>query len=275
MGRSELEDTNMVFSPYFGTDKIKALQQARDEQVAALWDLPGAVVHARTFSSDDPVQLGWEHLRKIMSDEGLVTLRGADDATVESAKEELSDYSPKLHFWDLFMADAKTIRDVCGKIVQSGLPDSVELISDDMMTPNKAQKVQAFLTDQGVSPFSTDALLGKLFPAKLIALQDSSEDRIVAAGFAAMTHNRHSPFYKSAWVGLIAVDPELRGLGLGKLVDAICNLAAVTELEAASTMEFVAQDNAPSRAMLESCGLRQIEGKSVVMFSTTDDRITR
>ena len=90
-----------------------------------------------------------------------------------------------------------------------------------------------------------------------------------------MTHNRHSPFYKSAWVGLIAVDPEHRGLGLGKLVDAICNLAAVTELEAASTMEFVAQDNAPSRAMLESCGLRQVVGKSVVMFSTSEDRITR
>ncbi|MDE4100069.1 GNAT family N-acetyltransferase [Phaeobacter gallaeciensis] len=264
----------MDFSPYFGTEKVKALQQARDEQVATLAQLPGAVVHARTFSSDDPVKLGWEHLRKIMSDEGMVTLRGADIATVEVAKEKLSDFDPKLHIWDLFMADAKTIRNVCGAIVQSGLPDGVKRISEDAMNPQKAREVQAFLTDQGVSPFSTDALLGKLFPARLIALQNS-DDRIVAAGFAAMTHNRHSPYHKSAWVGLIAVDPELRGLGLGKLVDAICNLSAVTELQAASTMEFVAQDNAPSRAMLESCGLRQVEGKSVVMFSTSADRITR
>ncbi len=262
------------FSPYFGTAKVRALQQARDEQVAALADQPGAVVHARTFSSDDPVKLGWGHLRKIMSNEGMVTLRGADDATVKVAKGELNDFDPKLHIWDLFMADAKTIRDVCGAIVHRGLPDGVARIPDDVMTPQKARKVQAFLTEQGVSPFSTDALMGKLFPARLIALEDL-DDRIVAAGFAAMTHNRHSPFYKSAWVGLIAVDPELRGLGLGKMVDAICNLAAVTELEAASTMEFVAQDNAPSRAMLESCGLKQVEGKSVVMFSTSADRITR
>lgn len=269
-----MNKTNPRFSPYFGNEKVRALQKARDEQVPELSDLPGAVVHARTFSSDDPVKLGWDHLRKIMSEEGMVTLRGADDATIEIAKEELSDFDPTLHVWDLFMADAMTVRDVCGRIVQSGLPDGVKRISVDAMTPQKAQEVQAFLADQGVSPFSTDALLGKLFPARLIALH-ASDDRIVAAGFGAMTHNLHSPFFKSAWVGLIAVDPELRGLGLGKLVDAMCNLAAVTELGAVSTMEFVAQDNAPSRAMLESCGLRQVEGKSVVMFSTSADRITR
>lgn len=262
------------FSPYFGTDKVKALQQARDEQVAALADLPGAVVHARTFSSDDPAILGWGYLKRIMSEEGMVTLRGTDEATIRVAKDKLSEFDPKLHIWDLFMADADTIRDVCGAIVHGGLPDGVKRIPDNAMTPQKAQEVQAFLTEQGVSPFSTDALLGKLFPARLIALENS-DDRIVAAGFAAMTHNLHSPFYNSAWVGLIAVDLSLRGLGLGKLVDAASNLAAVTELEAASTMEFVAQDNVPSRAMLESCGLRQVEGKSVVMFSTSEDRITR
>lgn len=90
-----------------------------------------------------------------------------------------------------------------------------------------------------------------------------------------MTHNRHSPFSGAAWVGLIAVDPTLRGMGLGKQVDAICNLAAVDELGASATMEFVARDNIPSRAMLEGCGLRYVEGKAVVMFSTSADRITR
>lgn len=261
-------------SPYYGTDKIMALQRARDAQVADFADLAGAVIHARTFSSDDPAALGWDYLKKVMADEGMVTLRGADQATIAAAKSELSDFDPRLHVWDLFMADAETIRRVCGPIVQNGLPAGMRQISEAEMTPEEAREVQVFLTQQGVSPFSTDALLGRLFPARLIALQNAS-DRIAAAGFAAMTHNRHSPFFNSAWVGLIAVDPELRGLGLGKHVDAICNLVAVTELGATSTMEFVAPDNAPSRAMLESCGLRQVEGKSVVMFSTSTDRLTR
>lgn len=262
------------FNPYYGEPRIQALQQARDEQVAELLDLPGAVIHARTFSSDDPAALGWDYLRKIMSDEGLVTLRGADAATIETAKTELGSFDPKLHVWDLFSADAETIRDVCGKIVDVARLEGLIRVGDEELTQQKAREIQAFLADQGVSPFSTDALLGKLFPARLIALQNAN-GKIVAAGFAAMTHNRHSPFYSSAWVGLIAVDPALRGLGLGKYMDALCNLAAVTELGAGSTMEFVAQDNAPSRAMLESCGLKQVEGISVVMFSTSTDRITK
>ena len=262
------------FSPYYGTPQIRALQQARDAQVAALSDRAGAVVHARTFSTDDPAALGWDYLRQIMADEGLVTLRGADDATLRDAERELAAFEPKLHLWDLFMAEARTLEAVCGPIVEVGLPEGLTRVPDAALTPAKAREVQAFLTEQGVSPFSTDALLGVLFPARLIALQNA-EGRIVAAGFAAMTHNRHSPFFTSAWVGLIAVDPELRGLGLGKYMDALCNLAAVRELGAAATMEFVAPDNAPSRAMLESCGLRQVVGKSVVMFSTSADRITR
>ena len=265
---------NTDFSPYFGDPKIRALQKARDDQVAELKVMPGAVVHARIFSSDDPTKLGWDCLRERMAKEGMITLRGVDDSTIETAREELSGFDPKMHFWDLFMADRQTVCDVCGKIVNSGLPDGVMRVPYNDITPEKAQSVQAFLSDIGVSPFSTDALLGQLFPARLVVLENQ-EGRIVSAGFAAMTHNHHSPFFESAWVGLIGVDPMYRGHGLGKLVDAIANLAAVTDLDAESTMEFVAQDNVPSRAMLESCGLQQVEGKSIVMFSTSSDRLTR
>ncbi|SFL50377.1 GNAT family N-acetyltransferase [Shimia aestuarii] len=261
-------------SPFYGSLEIQQLQAAQDAQVAELANVAGAVVHARVFSSDDPEALGWSRLREIMADQGRITLRGVDSATIERAKEELSGFAPSLHFWDLFMADARTIRDVCGPIVAQGIPEPLARVPDDLLTPEKIREVQVFLTDQGVSPFSTNALRGDLFPAKLAVLEHG-DGRIGAAGFAAMTHNRHSVFADAAWVGLIAVDPDLRGLGLGKTIDAICNLIAVEELGAKHTMEFVATDNVPSRAMLESCGLRQVEGKSVVMFSTSDERLTR
>ena len=108
-------------------------------------------------------------------------------------------------------------------------------------------------------------MLGLLFPARLVVLQHL-DGRVTAVGFAAMTHNRYSTFDGVAWAGLIAVDPELRSLGLGTQIDAICNLVAVEELSDEAIMEFVAKDNTPSRAMLESCSRRQLEGKSVVMF---------
>lgn len=265
---------NVQLSPYFGDPKTQALQKARDEQVSQLADRHGAVVHARTFSSDDPKVLGWNRLRKVMTEEGMITLRGVDEATIELARKELDEFDPILHFWDLFMADATNIHEVCGPLAAEDLPSGVTLVPGAELTPVLAREVQAFLAEQGVSPFSTNALLGLLFPARLVVLQHLN-GRIAAAGFAAMTHNRHSTFAGTAWVGLIAVDPELRGRGLGKQIDAICNLVAIDELGAEATMEFVAKDNIPSRAMLESCGLKQVEGKSVVMFSTSTTRITR
>ncbi|SMY08093.1 GNAT family N-acetyltransferase [Flavimaricola marinus] len=261
-------------SPYFGDPKFQALQRARDLQVAELLDQPGAVIHARAFTSDDPESLGWSRIRKVMVDDGMVSLRGVDERLVERACDELSSFNPVVHRWDLFMADAETLRTVCRPIAALPLPDGVIRTPDAEITTELTHEVQKFLSAHGVSPFSKDALLGRLFPAKLLVLQHS-DGRIAAAGFAAMTHNRYSPFAGVAWVGLIAVDPELRGLGLGKQVDALSNLAAVEELGATATMEFVARDNIPSRAMLESCGLRHVTGKSVVILSTSTDRITR
>lgn len=274
MDKLEVAAVTDTDSPYFGEPKVQALQEARDRQAAELSDVPGAVIHARVFSSDDPERLGWSRLREIMAEEGMVTLRGVDEATIERAQRELSEFEPVLHFWDMFMADAKAIRDVCTPLARAPLPAELIRVSDGDINHPLARDVQRFLTEQGVSPFSTDALLGNLFPGKLVVLRHS-DGHVAAAGFAAITHNRYSPFAGAAWVGLIGVHPSLRGVGLGKQLDAICNLVAVDELEADATMEFVGRDNMPSRAMLENCGLTNVDGKAVVMFSRSADRITR
>lgn len=266
--------TDMNNAPYYGEPRIQALQKSRDDQVEDLKDLPGAVIHARTFSVDDPEAIGWPRIKNILAGEGIVTLRGADESVISEARKVLAEFDPSEHYWDIFMADAETIREVCSPLASAPLPAGLVRMADENITAMVAREVQCFLDEQGVSPFSIPALLGQLFDAKLVVLRNS-KNRIAAAGFAAMTHNRHSPFAGAAWVGLIAVDPTLRGMGLGKQVDAICNLAAVDELGASATMEFVAPDNIPSRAMLEGCGLQYVEGKAVVMFSTSPDRITR
>jgi hypothetical protein len=258
----------------YGTEAVRALQAARDGEVEAMRDRPGAVMHARAFSTDDPEAFGWDALRAVMAREGRVTLRGADASQVAMAQEALAEFSPVLHHWDLFMADAETLRRVCTPLAEAPLPDGLTRVPDDAITEDVAREVQAFLDSHGISPFSVDMLLGRLVPASLQVLRDSAS-RIAATGFASMPHNRHSPFDGIAWVGLIAVDPCLRGLGLGRQIDAICNLVAVEDLGAIGTMEFVTTDNPPSRAMLESCGLRQVEGRSVVMLSTSAERLTR
>lgn len=259
---------------YFGTAEIRALQRSQDSQVPLLRKTPGAVIHARTFSSDNPRLLGWDTLRQRISVDGWATLRGVTDADVEEAMQELDSFNLIQHRWDFFMADAETIRATCNPLVEAPLPDGLHQVEPEAMDQHLIHQVQRFLDDQGVSPFSKDALAGRLFPAQLVVLRDR-DGNIVATGFAAMTHNQFSPFEGTAWVGLIAVSPQWRGRALGTWIDAVSNLVAVERLGATATMEFVAQNNMPSRRMLETCGLRQREGRTVAMLSTSSARLTR
>lgn len=259
---------------YFGTDEVRALQQAQDHSIDALRETPGAVIHARTFSTDDPLLLGWDRLRDRMRRDGRVTLRGVAPDVLGQALEALADLAPTQHHWDIFMGDAGTIADACRPLAARDLPDGLHRVPDDRIDDGLLHKAQRFLTDHGVSPFSKDALAGRLFPAQMVILGDA-QDQIRATGFAAMTHNRYSPFAGIAWVGLIAVAPELRGQDLGKYVDALTNLVALDRLGATGTMEFVARDNIPSRRMLEACGLRNRADIAVTMLSLSGHRLTR
>jgi GNAT superfamily N-acetyltransferase len=193
---------------------------------------------------------------------------------IRTAEAELADFAPKLHLWDMFMADAEQVRAACGAIVAEGLPEGVSHQPHGTLSAQDLHEMQAFLDSHGVSPLSKPALAGTLFPARTVVLR-GPEGGIVATGFACMTHNAHSWLAGVAWVGLIAVDPAMRGLGLGKTADALANLAAVDELGATGVVEFVATDNAASRAVLSACGLSQVPDRTVVMFTQSATRMTR
>ncbi|MEC7763712.1 MAG: GNAT family N-acetyltransferase [Pseudomonadota bacterium] len=260
--------------PYFGSDVVRALQAARDAEVAAMRDRPGAVVHGRVPAADDPDAYGWDAMRAALAREGMVQIRGASPEMVLKAEHELAEYAPKQHFWDLFLAGADDIRAACVPLVEAGLPEGITRQPDDEIDAHALHEMQMFLETHGVSPFSKPALSGALIPARPVILR-MADGAIGATGYAAMTHNAHSWLAGIAWVGLIAVDPSLRGLGLGKSVDAIANLVAVDELGARGATEFAAADNAPSRAVLKACGLRHVPDRMVVTFSASSERLTR
>ena len=109
--------------PFYGDDRMRALQAARDGEVAGFRNRPGAVVHGRVTSSDDPDAFGWDDLRAAMRREGIVQIRGATPEVILKAEHELAGFAPKQHFWDVFLAAADRVRAACGQIVAGGLPD--------------------------------------------------------------------------------------------------------------------------------------------------------
>lgn len=259
--------------PFYGDDATRLLQQRRDAEVEEMMNTPGAVGHARAFTSDDPETLGWDKIREVFVREGFVSLRGIDEEMLQEGLDQLADMGPVAHRWDIFLGTAKEIRASSTPMVARGLPAGITRQVDETIDWASLHEMQAFLSEHGVSPFSKLALSGELFPAKPVILR-KPDGAIAAAAFAGITHNAYSWLHDIAWVGLVAVDPELRGFGLGKTVDAMANLVAVDELGAKGATEFAAPDNAASRAVLMACGLTHT-GRKAIIYSRSTQRMTR
>jgi len=75
---------------------------------------------------------------------------------------------------------------------------------------------------------------------------------VKATSHTYFAHNEFSPRRQTAWAGLVAVDPSMRGTGLGRYVNARSVQLAITELGAVSVYELVSPTNAASRRMFEA-----------------------
>jgi predicted GNAT family acetyltransferase len=84
-------------------------------------------------------------------------------------------------------------------------------------------------------------------------MDDTGNFAACAHGY--LPHNKHSPYNRYAWGGLVAVAPTYRGKGLGTYVNALMAEACLNHLSATHLYELVSATNTTSRRMVEGCGL--------------------
>lgn len=118
----------------------------------------------------------------------------------------------------------------------------------------RAAQLQTFLLAHGIAPFAASILTGAAAPATTWAILDP-DDAIVASAHGYRPHNAFSPRHGWSWGGLVAVAPALRGRGLATVVNARMAQSCFEDLGAEAIYELVAPTNAPSRRMIERCGL--------------------
>lgn len=259
-------------NPYFGSPSYQDLQRIADTEVEHARHTPGVVIHARVFTADDPATVGWPALHHRLVRGETISLRAVTRAVLDKAEAQFADLSPTVHSWNFHFGRAEDIADRC-RAIAAGLPEGIEVRHPD--AEDELEAAQAFMEAQGIAPFSKPALAGDLFPAWLTTLHDRATGDLVATGFAAMTHNHFSRWRNTAWVGLIAVAPNQRGKGLGRVVNALSIVAALDLPGADSVMEFVGPTNGTSARMVAGCGVLNDPDRHVVMLSCGGARLTR
>ncbi|MCA1368671.1 GNAT family N-acetyltransferase [Bradyrhizobium sp. BRP14] len=216
---------------------------------------PGLAQAGRFFSVDDIDLIDWAFVEDRLARDGVFGFRLIPSDRVEEIRKKLGS-SYRLDLWNVYSADRSTAIAACTSIMEAGLPDGLTRVD---LTDHSAEVatglIQICMAENGIAPFSGAMLLGKVIPAATLAIADA-DGHIVATAHANRSFNAHSRHRSTAWVGLITVETQRRGSGLGRSINALAIMAAFDRLGANAVVEFVHADNTVSRRMIEACGLR-------------------
>lgn len=163
------------------------------------------------------------------------------------------------------------------QILAHGLPSGLtRLALGNEPEGAPVRRVQQFLLQNDIVPFSGAMLVGAVVPAITIALADEG-GAVVACAHSYMPHNAFSPFCKAAWGGLVAVAESQRGRKLGRYVNGLMVEEAFAAINADMIYEIVSEANLPSRRMVEASGLRLAPNlkSGIVVRSGDVGRFTR
>lgn len=245
---------------YFGTEAQQRLQAQAEANVGFIDVTPGACQNGRMMGCDDLDALGWEAIESVLERDRTCGFRLIPAERIEELASWLAKRDFRFDSWDIFLADKATALIACEVIAATGLPEGlVEMPRPGDPENSFTTSVQSLMAQAGVVPFSGSLLVGAFGPAITVVVGDRN-GTIQATAHSYLPHNRYSRFQHYAWGGLVAVDPSMRGRGLGNAINARTIIAAFRDLGASHVYELVSASNVASRRMVEHCGLRHQPG---------------
>ena len=261
---------------FFGTDQQMALQAAAEKAREWTMSTPGACDPGRFLGTDNPDLLGWDKVFEILKRDGAFGFRMIPSKNTAAIARRLQENECRIDYWDVFVANRKDAVAAASIVISAGLPNGYRYLPDLQKAENQAAvKVQTFMADNGIAPFSGSKLAGIDGPAVTIAIADEGNN-LAAVAHAYLSYNKHSQYNRWAWGGLVAVSPLHRGMGLGKFVNAKMVAECFSSLDAEFIHELVAASNTPSRKMVEASGLRLDPAvKCGIAMSGAGDRFTK
>lgn len=242
---------------YFGTDLQKDLQARVENAMPWIEKTPGACNPGRFLGTDDPSQLGWENIVRILERDQIFSFQLVPSTESLNISKKLATRHYRIDYWEVFVAEQSQAQKCISPILNEGLSSEFHVMpTSELRKSDNLLKIQSFLAENDIAPFSTSMLAGEFGPVTTVAIcNDAGEFTAFAHGY--YPHKGHnSAHYKNAWGGLVAVSPDHRGKGLGRFVNALMVSNCITKLGAEYVHQFVASSNLPSRRMVEASGLK-------------------
>ena len=239
---------------YYGKPEQQRLQQRVDEMAVWCRTVQGAVNAGRMLGVDDIDALGWETIFARLEKDGFLTFRMIPSESIAETEARLAERGFRIDWWNVFKGSAEAVLSHTADEDMRRLPKGYSIVRKEELGKRVVQEMQACMDRNGVKPYSGRMIAGITEPMVSLAVRDTSGS-IVATACGHMPYNSMSRHSRTAWGGLVAVDEDQRGKGLGVAVNAEMVRRCVEKLGARTVQEFASETNVVSRRMIERSGL--------------------
>lgn len=240
---------------YFGTVfqiEIQKQMIARHEWLAQSTTMANG---GRVMNILDPDTVGWDRIREFVQSDGTVALTAMKRDGAAELLAEVFGSGFDLPQWNVHLSRSDRVLDYCGRILsQYDFPGSWRM--ECLQTPGEQElsAIQSLNLAAGVAPLPGPYLRGEIVPSFTSCLW-TNEGELAAVSNATARYHKDSRFGGHVFNGSTSVDPTHRGSGFGKVVTAHVLVESQRHLRWTHALAQVAPDNAPSRRMVEACGL--------------------
>lgn len=230
----------------------KRLLERRERLDASPW-LAGA---SRLLFVADMAPDAWEASRDWIEEDGVFATIAASEADFRDAVHARLGAAWDVNTWRAYFGTPDEIQRACPKILsERALPAGWSLKFEEQPSDEDIDEFQRLNDSVGVSPSPAAAMCSQSGRPALSTFVRDTEGDLKAVSWAGMFFHPDSAYGQTAFAGLVAVDNDARGLGLGKFANAAVLVESQKRMGWARATEFVHADNPASVAMVTASGL--------------------
>ncbi len=242
---------------YFGSETAVAAQKLLRDLHPEIEANPALSNGGRILNILDLDAVGIEAVADFARRFGFV---GITAVPISETRKVLSDHfgdTVKAEHWLVYLGEAEAVVPACRAIVEGfempkGWTISRLAVPDD----HEVEQIAELSLACGVAPSPVYFMRSEVLPSLTTCVHDET-GRLVAAASASQRYHPDGRFGDTVFAGSVAVSPDMRGMGLGRFINASLLLESQARFAWRRILEQARPDNAPSRAMIRACGLQE------------------
>ena len=235
---------------------------------------PGLANGGIALAVIEPELVGWDQIEELLVEYGFVGFGAANKIQITKELKRRFGDDIELPYWDTFIGEKSDTYPFCDSFITHPKMTLWKLFSTQKPSADIIERVSALNESVGVAPLPDWYMRGE-GPPSLTSWVEDEDGEMVASANGSMRYHEESRLAGVYYVGSVSVGTGNRGKGLGTIVTALSIRDGVETFGCKRIMGIAQPGNAPSRAMLQKCGLSVEPERATIILNKSGAFQTR